>query len=123
MDCWRSCFLGALTHEAMSLLTPVRQAAGGAGFVTRFRTVQGAGYASAVCVLWIVTFIFGAWIYTKYRIYIRIPIEQQGFWEDTGLLRDEGTPRHHRALGCCRSVRGTSWKNSRNSEYNSPRNG
>ena len=68
--------LGALTHQAMSVLIPVRQAAGAAGFVTRFRAVQGAGYAAAVCVLWIVTFIFGAWIYTKYRIYIRIPIEQ-----------------------------------------------
>ena len=32
--------LGALTHQAMSVLSPVRQAAGGAGFVTRFRAVQ-----------------------------------------------------------------------------------
>ena len=29
--------LGALTHQAMSVLMPVRQAAGPAGFVTRFR--------------------------------------------------------------------------------------
>ena len=69
--------LGALTHQAMSVLMPVRQAAGGAGFVTRFRAVQGAGYAAAVCVLWIATFIFGAWIYTEYRIYIRVPIEEE----------------------------------------------
>ena len=47
--------LGALTHQAMSVLTPVRQVAEGAGFVTRFRTVPGGGYAAAVCVLWIVT--------------------------------------------------------------------
>jgi hypothetical protein len=32
--------LGALTHQAMSVLSPVRQAARGAGFVTRFRAVQ-----------------------------------------------------------------------------------
>ena len=37
--------LGALTHQALSVLVPVRQPAG--GFVTRFRAVQGAGYASA----------------------------------------------------------------------------
>ena len=67
--------LGALSHQAMSVLMPVRQVAGPGGFVTRFRAVQGAGYATAVCVLWVVTFMFGAWIYTKYRMYVRIPIE------------------------------------------------
>ena len=60
--------LGAITHQAMSVLMPVRQGAAAGGFVTRFRAVQGAGYAAAVCVLWIVTFFFGAWIYTKYRM-------------------------------------------------------
>ena len=40
--------LGALTHQAMSVLLPVRHAAGPGGFVTRFRAVQGAGYATAI---------------------------------------------------------------------------
>ena len=73
--------LGALSHQALSVLMPVRAGAsvGPAGFVTRFRAVHGASYAAAVCVLWIVTFLFGAWIYTKYRMYVRIPIEQNGF--------------------------------------------
>ena len=78
--------LGALTHQAMSVLMPVRHAAGSGGFVTRFRAVQGAGYATAVCVLWVVTFIFGAWIYTEYRIYIRVPIEEGGFWKTQGFF-------------------------------------
>ena len=43
--------LGALTHQAMSVLMPVRQGAAAGNFVTRFRAVQGAGYATAVCVL------------------------------------------------------------------------
>ena len=89
--------LGALTHQAMSVLVPVRAGAGPGGIVTRFRAVQGAGYATAVCVLWIVTFIFGAWIYTKYRMYVRIPIEHAGLLEDAGRVRAEGAPRHHRA--------------------------
>ena len=42
--------LGALTHQAMSVLMPVRQGAAAGNFVTRFRAVQGAGYATAVCV-------------------------------------------------------------------------
>jgi hypothetical protein len=66
--------IGALTHQATAVLMPVRQVIGSAGFVTRFRAVRGAGYATAVCVLWIVTFVFGAWIYTKYRIYIRMAV-------------------------------------------------
>ena len=46
--------------------------------MTRFRAVTGPAYATAVCVLWVLTWLMGAWIYTKYRIYIRIPIEQNG---------------------------------------------
>ncbi|HET7257860.1 MAG TPA: hypothetical protein VFJ46_29180, partial [Xanthobacteraceae bacterium] len=77
--------LGALTHQAVAVLMPVRQAAA-AGFVTRFRAVPAAGYATAVCVLWILTFLMGAWIYTKYRIYVRIPIEQAGYWKTQGFF-------------------------------------
>jgi hypothetical protein len=44
--------LGALTHQAMSVLIPVRQAVGTASFASRFRAVPDAGYAGAVCVLW-----------------------------------------------------------------------
>ena len=74
--------LGALTHQAVAVMMPVRQAAG--NFVDRFRAVPAAGYAMAVCILWVATFIMGAWIYTKYRIYVRIPIEQFGFWKTSG---------------------------------------
>lgn len=74
--------LGALTHQAVAVMVPVRQAAG--NFVDRFRAVPAAGYATAVCILWVATFIMGAWIYTKYRVYVRIPIEQFGFWKTSG---------------------------------------
>src|SRR5262249_55124751 len=69
--------LGALTHQSLSVLTPVRKPGG--GFITRFRAVQGAGYATAICVLWVLTFIMGAWIYIKYRVYVPIPIHRPGF--------------------------------------------
>ena len=111
--------LGALTHQAMSVLIPVRQGAGGGGFVTRFRSVQGAGYATAVCVLWILTFIFGAWIYTKYRMYVRIPIEQEGFWKTQGVFE----LKEHLATICLGllPIYWYFWKNARNPEYDSPR--
>jgi hypothetical protein len=46
--------------------------------------VSGPVYAGVVCVLWVLTFIFGGWIYAKYRIYVRIPIEQEGLWKTLG---------------------------------------
>jgi hypothetical protein len=75
--------LGALTHQAASVFAPARTTG---GFVTHFRSVAGSRYAGAVCVLWIIAFIFGGWIYTKYRIYVRIPIEEQGFWKTQGVF-------------------------------------
>jgi hypothetical protein len=111
--------LGALTHQAMSVLMPVRQARGETNFVTRFRAVQGAGYAAAVCALWVVTFIFGAWIYTEYRIYVRIPIEQAGFWKTQGFFEMK---EHLATIGLgLLPIYWYLWKNFRNAEYNRPR--
>jgi hypothetical protein len=112
--------LGAITHQAVSVLAPVRQAAGG-GIVTRFRAVQGAGYAAAICVLWVVTYIFGAWIYTKYRMYVRIPIEQQGFWKTQGVFEMK---EHLATIGLgLLPIYWLLWKDVRNPEYASARKG
>jgi hypothetical protein len=111
--------LGALTHQAVSVLMPARQAAGPGGFVTRFRAVNGAGYATAICVLWILTFIMGAWIYTKYRIYVRIPIEQAGYWKTQGFF---DLKEHVATFGLVAlPVYWYLWKNARNAEYDTPR--
>jgi hypothetical protein len=112
--------LGALTHQAASVLMPVRQVAGvPPGFVTRFRAVHGPGYAAAVCVLWIITFFFGAWIYTKYRMYVRIPIEQQGFWKTQGLFE---LKEHLAVIGLgLLPIYWLVWKDARNPDYESAR--
>src|SRR4051812_2855727 len=111
--------LGALSHQALAVLMPVRQVAGGAGFVTRFRAVTGPAYATAVCVLWVLTFIMGAWIYTKYRIYIRIPIEQFGFWKTQGFFE---LKEHIASFGLgMLPIYWYFWKNAQNPEYDSAR--
>jgi hypothetical protein len=111
--------LGALTHQAMSVAMPVRAVAGAPGFVTRFRAVQGAGYATAICVLWILTFIMGAWIYTKYRIYVRIPIEQAGYWKTQGFFE---LKEHVATFGLgLLPIYWYFWKNPQNHEYDSIR--
>jgi hypothetical protein len=103
--------LGALTHQAMSVLMPVRRTAGPGNFVVRFSSVQSAGYATAVCVLWIVTFVMGAWIYAKYRIYVRIPIEQAGFWKTQGFFE---LKEHYATIGLgLLPIYWYLWKNAR----------
>ncbi|MFN0305146.1 MAG: hypothetical protein ACKVQU_32905 [Burkholderiales bacterium] len=110
--------LGALTHQAAVVLMPVRNA-GGDSFVTRFRAVSGPRYTNAVCVLWVVTFLFGAWIYLKYRIHIRIPIEQQGSWKTLGAFE---LKEHLVTIGLgLLPIYWYLWMNAREPEYDSAR--
>src|SRR5258706_303175 len=77
--------LGALTHQAAAVLAPPRAGATG-GFVTHFRSVSGPRYAAAVCVLWVLVFIFGGWIYTRYRFHVRVLIEQEALFKTLGAF-------------------------------------
>ncbi len=54
--------LGAITHQTVSLWWPVRAPVG--SFVGRFRAVPSTSYVMAIIVLYLVTFVMGAWIYT-----------------------------------------------------------
>jgi hypothetical protein len=110
--------LGALTHQAAAVLSATR-ARGAGSFVARFRSVSGPTYAVAVCVLWVLTFIFGGWIYTKYRIYVRIPIEQEGFFKTLGSFE---LKEHLTTIGLgLLPVYWYLWKNVRNTAYDSAR--
>jgi hypothetical protein len=75
--------LGALTHQAAAVLTRHTRSVQ-SGFAQRFSTVPAQRYANAVCVLWVVCFIVGGWIYSEYRISVRIPMEQQEFYKTLG---------------------------------------
>jgi hypothetical protein len=110
--------LGALTHQAASVLAPPR-AGVGAGFVTHFRSVSGPRYATAVCVIWVLAFIFGGWIYSRYRIDIRIPFEQQGLWKTQGVFE---LKEHLVTLGLgLLPIYWYLWKDARNAAYASAR--
>jgi hypothetical protein len=111
--------LGALTHQAASVLVPARQTAGMPSFTGRFRSVHGASYASAVCVLWVATFIFGAWIYAKYRMYVRIPIEQEAYWKTLGSFE---LKEHLAAISVgLLPIYWVLWKNPHEPEFEGPR--
>jgi hypothetical protein len=76
--------LGAITHHAVALWWPVRVLSG--SFVARVRAVPGISYVWAIIVLYIVTFIMGAWIYTQYRYTARLALEQLRFFKTVGAF-------------------------------------
>jgi len=76
--------LGAITHQAVALWWPLRVPAG--SFVARVRAVPGTSYVGAIIVLYVVTFILGAWIYTQYRFTARLALEQLRFFKTVGAF-------------------------------------
>jgi hypothetical protein len=86
--------LGAITHQVVSVWAPVR--AGASNFVARFRAVGSANYVSAIIILYLVTALLGAIIYTKYRISARLTLEQGGYWKSFGAF---DLKEHFIALG------------------------
>lgn len=65
--------LGAITHQAASVLAPVR--GGNPGFLARFRAVKAANYVNAIIVLFLITFTLGSIVYPAYRIGARVFME------------------------------------------------
>jgi hypothetical protein len=74
--------LAAVTLQAVAVLMPARQAAG--NFIERFRPVPAVSYTTMIAVLYVFNFVLGAWVYVKYRTYVRIPMEQLGHWWTLG---------------------------------------
>src|ERR1700730_8319580 len=74
--------LAAVTLQAASILMPVRQAAG--HFINRFSPVPAASYATMIVLLYVPQALMGAWIYVKYRTYVRIPMEGFRHWWTVG---------------------------------------
>jgi hypothetical protein len=111
--------LGAVTHQAMAVALPVRKPA--TGIVTRFRAVPTAGYTTAVCVLYVLTFFVGSYIYTQYRTAIRIPLESAHYYKTGGFFDFK---EHVATLGLVLlPAYWYFWKNAQNPEFDNPRKG
>ena len=76
--------LGAITHQSVALWWPVRGRAG--SFVARFRAVPSTSYVTAITLLYVITFILGAWLYTQYRFTARVALEQLRFFRTVGVF-------------------------------------
>jgi hypothetical protein len=73
--------LAAVTLQAVTMLMPARQAAG--HFVDR-TPVPAASFVKLIVILYVLEALFGAWIYVKYRTYVRIPMEAFRQWKTVG---------------------------------------
>jgi hypothetical protein len=73
--------LAGVTLQAVAVLMPARQVAG--NFVDR-SPMPAAAYTTLIIVLFVVQALLGAWIYVKYRTYVRIPMEQLRYWKTLG---------------------------------------
>jgi hypothetical protein len=73
--------LAAVTLQAVAVLMPARQVAG--GFIDR-SPIPAASYATLIVILYVAQALMGAWIYIKYRTYVRIPMEQFKHWWTVG---------------------------------------
>src|SRR5258707_9059268 len=76
--------LAAVTLQAASVLTSARQAAG--NFIDRFSPVPAASYAAVIVILYMPQALLAAWMYLKYRLYVRIPMEQLRHWWTLGAF-------------------------------------
>jgi hypothetical protein len=74
--------LAGITLQTVTVLMPVQQAAG--NFVSRFSPVPAASYATLIVLLYLPQALMGAWVYVKYRTYVRIPMEGLRHWWTVG---------------------------------------
>ena len=74
--------LAAVTIQAIVVLLPARQVAGG-HYVER-GPISPAAYTTLIVVLYVLQSLMGAWIYVKYRTYVRIPMEAFKHWWTVG---------------------------------------
>jgi heme A synthase len=74
--------LAAVTIQAVTVLMPARQLAG--NFVDRSGPVPAAAYSTFIVILFVLQVLMGAWIYIKYRTYVRVPMEELRHWWTVG---------------------------------------
>jgi len=76
--------LAAVTLQEASVLTSARQAAG--NFIDRFSPIPAASYAGVIVFLYMPQALLGAVMYLKYRLYVRIPMEELRHWWTLGAF-------------------------------------
>jgi hypothetical protein len=76
--------LATVTLQAVAVLLPARWTG---GFTTVWRSpIPVQSYATPIVILYVLQVLVGAWIYVKYRTYVRIPMEEFRQWWTVGAF-------------------------------------
>ena len=73
--------LAGVTLQSVAVLMPARLTAGN---VVERAPVPAAAYTTLIVILYVLQALMGAWIYLKYRTYVRIPMEGYRHWWTVG---------------------------------------
>jgi hypothetical protein len=73
--------LAGVSLQSVAVLMPARQTAGN---VVDRSPVPAAAYTTLIVILYVLQALMGAWIYVKYRTYVRIPMEGFRHWWTVG---------------------------------------
>jgi hypothetical protein len=76
--------LGAITHQ--TLATCARPNAKPLSFFGRFRAVPSAGFANAVVVLYLISWLLGAVVYLYFKIELQPHLERDRHWHALGFF-------------------------------------
>jgi hypothetical protein len=72
---------GVSLQSVAVLMSPARQTIGN---VVERAPVPAAAYTTLIVILYVLQALMGAWIYVKYRTYVRIPMEGFRHWWTVG---------------------------------------
>ena len=111
--------IGALTHQAVAVMMPVRQVAGTRRLRDALPRGAGAGYATAVCVLWVLTFIVGL-VHLHQVPHLHPDSDRAGrLWKTQGFFDFK---EHVASIGLMLlPAYWYFWKNAQNPEYDTAR--
>ena len=70
--------------QSVAVLLPAQQTAG--GVISHFRPLPATSFANLIIFLYVPNFLLGAFVYIKYRTYVRIPMEQLAHWWTVGAF-------------------------------------
>jgi hypothetical protein len=73
--------LAGVSLQSVAVLMPARQTVGN---VVDRAPVPAAAYTTLIVILYVLQALMGAWIYVKYRTYVRIPMEGFRHWWTVG---------------------------------------
>jgi hypothetical protein len=76
--------LGAITHQALATWAPTRARPG--SFFGRFRAVPSASFANTIVVLYALSALLGAIVYSYFRVDVRPDLESAGHWPALGFF-------------------------------------